>query len=64
MRTSCQWYFLSEGWGCWKGPEIFSFRHLYIYGPDAAGEGTLKQVTGGDWQVEDVVAVDEEKLRL
>ena len=36
-------------------------RHLYIYTP-AAGEGTLKPVTGGEWQVEEVVAVDEETL--
>ena len=39
-------------------------RHLYIYGPDASGEATLKPVTGGEWQVEEVVAVDEETLGI
>ena len=39
-------------------------RHLYSYGPDASGEATLKPVTGGEWQVEEVVAVDEEMLGI
>ena len=42
--------------------ERTGFRHLYIYEPEAAGgQGELKPVTGGAWEVEDVVAVDEAK---
>ena len=41
--------------------ERTGFRHLYIYDPEAGGQGELKAVTGGAWQVEDVVAVDEAK---
>eukprot|EP00931_Biecheleriopsis_adriatica_P008359 TRINITY_DN109561_c0_g1_i1.p1 TRINITY_DN109561_c0_g1~~TRINITY_DN109561_c0_g1_i1.p1 ORF type:complete len:857 (+),score=180.08 TRINITY_DN109561_c0_g1_i1:43-2613(+) len=37
--------------------ERTGYRHLYVYEPDV---GTLQPVTSGDWQVEDVVAVDEE----
>lgn len=51
---------LENGRFLWAS-EQSGFRHLYIYGPDASGEATLKPVTGGEWQVEEVVAVDEEK---
>lgn len=37
--------------------ERTGFRHLYIYDP--AHPEDLQQVTGGDWQVDDVVAVDD-----
>ena len=54
---------LKNGRFLWAS-ERTGFRHLYIYGPDAAGEGTLKPVTGGEWQVEDIAAVDEESWSL
>lgn len=38
--------------------ERTGFRHLYIYEP---GVDKLKPVTGGSWQVEEVVAIDEAK---
>jgi len=38
--------------------ERTGFRHLYIYEP---GVDELKPVTGGSWQVEEVVAIDEAK---
>mmetsp|Transcript_18917 Transcript_18917/g.44001 ORF Transcript_18917/g.44001 Transcript_18917/m.44001 type:complete len:857 (+) Transcript_18917:78-2648(+) len=37
--------------------ERSGFRHLYT--TDTSGEAELKQITSGDWQVEEVVALDD-----
>ena len=53
---------LKNGRFLWAS-ERSGFRHLYIW-EDAKGVGKLSPVTDGDWQVEDVVAVDEDKSRF
>ncbi len=41
--------------------ERSGFRHLYLYGLDGSLQ---KQLTSGDWEVENVVGVDEEQQRV
>lgn len=53
---------LKNGRFLWAS-ERSGFRHLYIW-EDAKGVGKLSPVTGGDWQVEDVVAVDEDNSQV
>lgn len=45
--------------GCFLwGSERSGFRHLYLFGPDG---GMLGAVTAGDWQVDSIEGVDEDR---
>ncbi len=53
--------FLGDGNRLLWTSERTGFRHLYVYGID----GTLqKQLTSGDWEVDDVAGVDQEHNRV
>jgi dipeptidyl-peptidase-4 len=53
--------FLSDGKRFLWTSERSGFRHLYLYGVDGELE---KQLTSGNWEVEDVAGIDEARRRV